>query len=104
MGGREMEEEEEEEDYAVCMCIAHHMYLHAMYSSSLSYTHTHNLGTLPDDHPNFVMPARSTALKGADVVVLVGARLNWILHFGGPPRYLCMHLCMHLCICMIRYV
>ena len=31
-------------------------------------------GCIPDDHPNFVMPARSTALKGADVVLLVGAR------------------------------
>jgi 2-hydroxyacyl-CoA lyase 1 len=44
-------------------------------------------GTLPDDHPNCVAPARSTALGGADVVLLVGARLNWILHFGQPPRY-----------------
>ena len=44
-------------------------------------------GVIPDDHPNHVVPARSTALKEADIVLLVGARLNWILHFGGPPRY-----------------
>jgi 2-hydroxyacyl-CoA lyase 1 len=44
-------------------------------------------GTLPDDHPLNVSAARSTALAGADVVVLVGARLNWILHYGQPPRY-----------------
>merc|ERR1719261_2031664 len=44
-------------------------------------------GTIPDDHPLNVIPARSTALKEADVVLLVGARLNWILHFGQTPRY-----------------
>jgi hypothetical protein len=27
------------------------------------------------------------ALKEADVIVLLGARLNWILHFGNPPRF-----------------
>lgn len=27
------------------------------------------------------------ALQHADVIVLLGARLNWILHFGLPPRY-----------------
>lgn len=26
-------------------------------------------------------------MKEADVVLLVGARLNWILHFGHPPRF-----------------
>jgi len=27
------------------------------------------------------------ALGGADVIFLIGARLNWILHFGQPPRF-----------------
>ena len=44
-------------------------------------------GTLPDDHPQFVGSARSLALKDADVIVLACARLNWILHFGQPPRF-----------------
>ncbi|KAM9310529.1 2-hydroxyacyl-CoA lyase 1 [Pholidichthys leucotaenia] len=44
-------------------------------------------GVLPDDHPNCVAAARSRALLQADVVVLFGARLNWILHFGLPPRF-----------------
>ena len=26
-------------------------------------------------------------LAEADVILLVGARLNWILHFGRPPRF-----------------
>ncbi|XP_006170778.2 2-hydroxyacyl-CoA lyase 1 [Tupaia chinensis] len=44
-------------------------------------------GVVPDSHPNCVSAARSRALQFADVVVLLGARLNWILHFGLPPRY-----------------
>lgn len=44
-------------------------------------------GVLPDDHPNCVAAARSRALLQADVVLLLGARLNWILHFGLPPRF-----------------
>ncbi|EPY76592.1 2-hydroxyacyl-CoA lyase 1 isoform 3 [Camelus ferus] len=44
-------------------------------------------GVIPDNHPNSVAAARSRALQSADVIVLFGARLNWILHFGLPPRY-----------------
>ena len=44
-------------------------------------------GVVPDDHPLSVGSARSHALQNADVVLLIGARLNWILHFGLPPRF-----------------
>lgn len=44
-------------------------------------------GVMPDDHPLCSSSARSSALKGADAIVLIGARLNWILHYGRPPRY-----------------
>ncbi len=44
-------------------------------------------GVLPDSHPLSVGAARSLALQQADVVFLMGARFNWILHFGLPPRY-----------------
>ncbi len=44
-------------------------------------------GTMPDDDPLSVGAARSTALREADVVFLMGARLNWIMHFGLPPRF-----------------
>ncbi|XP_036999842.2 2-hydroxyacyl-CoA lyase 1 isoform X2 [Artibeus jamaicensis] len=44
-------------------------------------------GVVPDNHPNCVAAARSRALQFADVILLFGARLNWILHFGLPPRY-----------------
>jgi oxalyl-CoA decarboxylase len=39
-------------------------------------------GLLPDDHPQSVASARSLALARADVVLLVGARLNWLLGHG----------------------
>lgn len=44
-------------------------------------------GVVPDSHPLNIAAARSTALAGADVVLLLGARLNWMLHFGGSPRW-----------------
>ena len=44
-------------------------------------------GVVDDEHELSVMPARGTALQDADVVVLLGARLNWIMHFGLPPRF-----------------
>lgn len=44
-------------------------------------------GLIPDDHPLSVAAARSHALQNADVVLLLGARLNWIMHFGLPPRF-----------------
>jgi oxalyl-CoA decarboxylase len=39
-------------------------------------------GLLPDLHPQCAGAARSTVLKDADVVMLVGARLNWLLSHG----------------------
>lgn len=37
-------------------------------------------------HTHRLLHQRS-ALREADVILLVGARLNWILHFGRPPRF-----------------
>ncbi len=39
-------------------------------------------GLLPDTHPLSAGPARSLALKDADVVMMIGARLNWLLSHG----------------------
>jgi oxalyl-CoA decarboxylase len=39
-------------------------------------------GLLPDDHPQSASAARSLVLKEADVVMMVGARLNWLLSHG----------------------
>lgn len=44
-------------------------------------------GVVPDSHSLCMASARTYALQNADVIFLLGARLNWILHFGKPPRF-----------------
>jgi oxalyl-CoA decarboxylase len=44
-------------------------------------------GLLPDDHPLCAAASRSLALRQADVVLLVGARLNWLLQHGESPTW-----------------
>lgn len=44
-------------------------------------------GVVPDSHPLNASSARSKALKEAEIVLVLGARLNWILHFGAPPKW-----------------
>jgi oxalyl-CoA decarboxylase len=39
-------------------------------------------GLLPDTHPQCAGAARSTVLRDGDVVMLIGARLNWLLSHG----------------------
>src|SRR5207245_7706671 len=39
-------------------------------------------GLLPDTHAHSAGAARSTVLKDHDVVLLTGARLNWLLSLG----------------------
>src|SRR6202050_3206200 len=39
-------------------------------------------GVLPDTHPQCAGAARSTVVKDSDVVMLIGARLNWLLSHG----------------------
>jgi oxalyl-CoA decarboxylase len=51
-------------------------------------------GLLPDTHPLCAGAARSTVLKDSDVVMLIGARLNWLLShgkgkaWGGPKKFI----------------
>jgi oxalyl-CoA decarboxylase len=44
-------------------------------------------GLLPDTHPQSAAAARSYALGKADVVMVVGARLNWLLSHGNGPTW-----------------
>ena len=39
-------------------------------------------GLLPDNHPQSASAARSLVLKESDVVIMLGARLNWLLSHG----------------------
>ena len=48
-------------------------------------------GLLPDTHPQSAAAARSLVLQKSDVVMMIGARLNWLLSHGkgktwGPPH------------------
>jgi thiamine pyrophosphate-dependent acetolactate synthase large subunit-like protein len=45
-------------------------------------------GFIPDDHPLNSISARSFAIRNTDVVLIVGARLNWMFDFGRqfPPN------------------
>ena len=51
-------------------------------------------GLLPDTHPQSASAARSFVLAEADVVLLIGARLNWLLShgkgktWGGPKQFI----------------
>ncbi|WP_350333143.1 oxalyl-CoA decarboxylase [Coralliovum pocilloporae] len=44
-------------------------------------------GLLPDDHPQYAGAARSLVLKESDCVMLIGARLNWLLSHGKGKQW-----------------
>ncbi|WCJ25296.1 2-hydroxyacyl-CoA lyase [Euphorbia peplus] len=44
-------------------------------------------GLLPDTHELAASAARSLAIGKCDVAIVIGARLNWLLHFGEPPKW-----------------
>ena len=44
-------------------------------------------GVVPDDSPSSAASARSFTLGQADVVLLIGARLNWMLSNGEAPLF-----------------
>jgi thiamine pyrophosphate-dependent acetolactate synthase large subunit-like protein len=52
-----------------------------------TYTTPQARGLIPEDDPNCFPGARSLAFREADVVLLVGSRLNYVLGFGRPPRF-----------------
>jgi acetolactate synthase-1/2/3 large subunit len=44
-------------------------------------------GCVPDDHPLSCFVSRLRAMSGSDVIMFIGARLNFILNYGRPPRF-----------------
>ncbi|KAK7205876.1 2-hydroxyacyl-CoA lyase-like protein 1 [Myxozyma melibiosi] len=44
-------------------------------------------GVVPDSSSLNFAAARSAVLKSADVILLLGGRLNWILHYGEAPKF-----------------
>src|SRR5438093_2290454 len=51
------------------------------------YTTPQGRGVIAEDHPLSFLGARNKACKEADVVLVVGTRLNFIVGFGLPPRW-----------------
>jgi thiamine pyrophosphate-dependent acetolactate synthase large subunit-like protein len=51
------------------------------------YTTPQGRGVIPEDHPVCFPLARSQAFKEADLVVVVGTRLNYVVSNVEPPRF-----------------
>jgi acetolactate synthase-1/2/3 large subunit len=51
------------------------------------YTTPQGRGVIEEDHRLSFLGARNQAWKEADVVLIVGTRLNFIIGFGLPPRF-----------------
>jgi thiamine pyrophosphate-dependent acetolactate synthase large subunit-like protein len=51
------------------------------------YTTPQGRGVIAEDHPLSFLGARNQAWKEADVVLIVGTRLNFVIGFGLPPRF-----------------
>lgn len=59
-----------------------------IYSTDLPFLPTPmGKGVVPDIDERCVSSTRTYALQNSDVILLLGARLNWMLHFGRPPRF-----------------
>jgi thiamine pyrophosphate-dependent acetolactate synthase large subunit-like protein len=51
------------------------------------YTTPQGRGVVPDDHEYSYLRSRSLALREADVILVVGTRLNYVFGYGKPPRF-----------------
>jgi thiamine pyrophosphate-dependent acetolactate synthase large subunit-like protein len=51
------------------------------------YTTPQGRGVIAEDHPLSFLGARNQAWKEADVVLIIGTRVNFIIGFGLPPRF-----------------
>jgi thiamine pyrophosphate-dependent acetolactate synthase large subunit-like protein len=51
------------------------------------YTTPQGRGVLPDDHPLSFLTMRSSAFKDADLIIILGTRMNYIIGHAAPPRF-----------------
>jgi thiamine pyrophosphate-dependent acetolactate synthase large subunit-like protein len=51
------------------------------------YTTPQGRGVLPDDHPLSFLTMRSTAFKEADLIIVLGTRMNYIIGHASAPRF-----------------
>lgn len=51
------------------------------------YTTPQGRGVIPEDHELSFLSARATAFREADLVMVVGTRLNYVIDYALPPRF-----------------
>ena len=51
------------------------------------YTTPQGRGVVPDDHPLSFLTMRSTAFKDADLILILGTRMNYVIGHGSAPRF-----------------
>jgi acetolactate synthase-1/2/3 large subunit len=51
------------------------------------YTTPQSRGMIPEDHPLCYLTARSTAFREADLILVIGTRLNYVIGHAAPPRF-----------------
>ena len=51
------------------------------------YTTPQGRGVVPDDHPLSYLSMRSTAFRDADLIIVLGTRMNYIISHAAPPRF-----------------
>ena len=51
------------------------------------YTTPQGRGVVPDDHPLSYLTMRSSAFRDADLILIVGTRMNYIIGHAAPPRF-----------------
>ena len=51
------------------------------------YTTPQGRGVIPEDHPCSFMTVRSAAFREADLIMVVGTRMNYIIGHAAPPRF-----------------
>ncbi|MCV2870325.1 thiamine pyrophosphate-binding protein [Defluviimonas sp. WL0002] len=51
------------------------------------YTTPQARGVVPEDHPLAFLTSRSTAFREADLILILGTRMNYIIGHAAPPRF-----------------
>lgn len=51
------------------------------------YTTPQSRGAIPEDHEFCYLTARATAFREADLILIVGTRMNYIIGHAAPPRF-----------------
>src|ERR1700722_20288333 len=51
------------------------------------YTTPQGRGVVPDDHPYSYLSMRSGAFRDADLIIVLGTRMNYIIGHASPPRF-----------------